>query len=83
MSSQIQEINMLYQHSGERSSLNGNVSIIRAAFWKVINLFVVVRVIFYDFINLTQVHNFTVDAKVYFYLWSTSIIYHKFYRNCR
>ena len=36
---------------------------------------------FYDFINLTQVHNFTVNAQDIFYLRSTSVIYRKFYRN--
>ena len=34
----------------------------------------------FDFINLTQVHNFTVSAQ-YFYLSSTFGIYRKFYRN--
>ena len=37
-------------------------------------------VVFYDLINLTQVHNFTVYAQDIFTL-STSAIYHKFNRN--
>ena len=34
-----------------------------------------------DFINLTQVHNFTVSAQDIFYLPSTFGIYRKFHRN--
>ena len=34
-----------------------------------------------DFINLTQVHNFTVSAQDIFYLPSTFGIYRKFYEN--
>ena len=34
-----------------------------------------------DFINLTQVHNFTVSAQDNFYLPSTFGIYRKFYEN--
>ena len=34
-----------------------------------------------DFINLTQVHNFTVSAQDIFYLPSTFGIYRKFYGN--
>ena len=39
-----------------------------------------VILVLFDFINLTQVHNFTVSA-IYFYLPSTYGIYRKFYRN--
>ena len=31
--------------------------------------------------NLTQVHNFTVNAQDILKLWSISVIYRKFYRN--
>ena len=37
--------------------------------------------VLFDFINLTQVHNFTVSAQDCFYLLSTFGIYCKFYRN--
>ena len=39
------------------------------------------RLVLFDFINLTQVHNFTVSAQDIFYLPSTFGIYRKFYRN--
>ena len=38
-------------------------------------------IILSDFINLTQVHNFTVSAQDIFYLPSTFGIYRKFYEN--
>ena len=34
-----------------------------------------------DFINLTQLHNFTVSAQAFFYLPCTFGIYRKFYEN--
>ena len=37
--------------------------------------------VLFDFINLTQVHNFTVSAQDIFYLPSAFGIYRKFYRN--
>ena len=39
------------------------------------------RYILFDFINLTQVHNFTVSVQDIFYLTLTFGIYRKFYRN--
>ena len=72
----------IYHKQADRTN---NICSLKSQFYSDrLNLFIYslyLHYIFYNFINLSQVHNFTVNAQNMFYLQSTSVIYYKFYRN--